>query len=69
MNHIEQMLDKLGSCVRNREPAVLNIDEQRQALMDGWDIIIRVRRMILVFLMMKRYCVVIEHAVFNSNLK
>lgn len=60
LNPIEHLWDELGRRVRNREPAVSSLGELRQALLEEWDRIPRVRRMKLVTSMIKRCQVVIR---------
>ena len=60
LNPIEHLWDELGRCVRARVPAVSNLRELRQALLEEWDRIPRVRCMKLVTSMIKRCQVVIR---------
>lgn len=60
LNPIEHLWDELGRRVRAREPAVSTLAELRNALLEEWDQIPRVRRMRLVSSMIKRCEVVIK---------
>ena len=54
MNIIAHLWNELGRHVRNREPAVSNLSDLPQSLLEKWDMIPRVRPLKLVTLMIKK---------------